>query len=326
MRRGGGKRKAGTLMKDNGLIFSVFGAVLIALLWQDPGRFFQERGFLQGFTFLGMFLSGLSLSLKNGSDSLRLYKHIVYAALSSFLVIPLLAFILGRFLFQDSPDLFVGAMIMSTQATTVATAVVITMTAGGNVPLAILMTVAVNFCAAFISPVLLNLGLSVAEPVVFDVWAMIHNLIYVMIVPVLLAMGTKRFLPKAAAWLIPYRKALSTAIIFIFVLAGMSAAAPQLAAHMHILIRVFAFAVLLHGGGLLAALLYIKGTRPECRDVPPLLFCSTQKTLTTSTLIWSVYFSEFLLAPIVMVGYHVIQLCMDAWIATRITIQKAENP
>ena len=313
------------MLKGNGLVIPVLSAVLIALLWQRPGRLIQELGLLQGFTFLGMFLSGLSLSLQNVSDSLRQYKHILYAALSSFLLMPLLAFFLGRFLFQSNPDLFVGAMIISTQAPTVATAVVITMSAGGNVPLAVLMTVAVNFCAAFISPILLNIGLSAAEPVVFDVWAMVRNLIYVMIVPVLMAFCMKRFVPKTVDWLDRFRKVLSAAVIFTFVLAGMSAAAPQLAAHLNILFRVLIFAVLLHGGALLAALLYSKASRLDPFDLPPLLFCSTQKTLTTSTLIWSAYFSEFLQAPIVLIVYYVTQLCIDALISGRIAIQKEAN-
>lgn len=302
------------LLKNNSFIIFMFGVVCFSLIWQKPGLYIKEIGLLQVFTFVGMFVSGLSLSLKNVKESVLHYRHILFAFCMSYLILPVLAFALGKVFFSDQTDLFIGAMIISTQATTVASAVVITMTAGGNVPLAIIITIINNLCSAFISPFLLNSATSVDGRISFDVLSMTLNLATVMIVPAIIAQIFRHLFSKYMQFINPWRKVISNGVILSFVLIGMSSAALQIMENAKLIPMVLAFAILLHGGGLLIVLLYHRFARLDSKDLPAILFCSTQKTLTTSTMVWGSYFFQFSMAPIVLVCYHITQICMDSFI------------
>jgi sodium/bile acid cotransporter 7 len=130
--------------------------LVLSILFPQPGQFIKDMGMSSVLTFMAMFVSGLVLSFENVKSSLKEYKTIVFSSVITFIIFPILAYFFSRLLFTGNEDMFVGTMILSTQASTVSSAIILTMAAGGNVPLAIIITVLNNFLSVFISPVILN--------------------------------------------------------------------------------------------------------------------------------------------------------------------------
>ena len=61
-------------------------------------------------------------------------------------------------------DIFIGSMILAAQSSTLASAVVLTASANGNVPLALIITIINNMTSAVLTPLVLKATLSLSEP------------------------------------------------------------------------------------------------------------------------------------------------------------------
>lgn len=303
------------LLKNNLFLLLIILMVVFSFAVPLPGLFIKKIGLLPLLTFIAMFISGLSLSLENVNKSLKNIKIILFSSFTAFVVFPAVAYILAGIFFSGTYDAFVGAIIISTQASTVTSAIVLTMAACGNVPLAIVITVVNNMISAFISPVLLNFFLSMERTIEFDVAGMILNLVIVLILPIILAQLFKMFFKKLTRLIDPFRKKTANLVVLMFVMIGASTAASEVAKNIGVLLLIILFSAVLHLIILIICYLYAKLVKAHAEDIPPLLFCSSEKTMTTSTMIWGTYFSSHLIAPLVIVAYHLIQIVMDSFIA-----------
>ncbi len=304
-----------TLIKNNLFLILIILMVIFSVLMPDPGSYIKDLGLLPVLTFIAMFISGLALNLDNFKKSIKNYKVILFSAGTAFLIFPAVSFFLSKLFFSGTYDAFVGAMIISTQASTVTSAIVLTMAANGSVPLAIVITIINNTLSAFISPVLLRFFLSMETAIEFDVAGMILNLVMVLILPIFLAQLIKMFLKKVVRYIDPWKKKIANVVVLMFVMIGASTASSEIKENMSIIFGIIAFSVVLHIAILLICYVYIKITATKREDIPPLLFCSAEKTMTTSTMIWGTYFGQYLIAPIVIVGYHLMQIVIDSFIA-----------
>jgi len=113
----------------------------------------------------------------------------------------------------------------------------------------------------------------------------------------------------------PIRRPVANLVVLMFVLIGASTAAPQMIANLNSAAYVVIFVVVLHVVILSICFLYAWITHLKKENIPPLIFCSSQKTVTSSLMIWDNYFSEFFMAPIVIVFYHLVQIIIDSIIA-----------
>ena len=307
-----------SFLKKNVFLVLVICFMIFSFAFPEPGLYIKKIGLLSVFTFIAMFISGLSLSLENVTGSFKNYKIIIFSACTSFVIFPAVSYLLGKVFFTNTYDAFVGAAIISTQATTVTSAIVLTMAANANVPLAIIITVINNFTSAFLSPVLLKIVLSMDKGIEFDVLGMILNLFMVLVVPIVLAQLCKLFLKGFVSFISPWRKKIANFVVLMFVLIGSSNAAAEVMKSMKLLVLVLIFSAVLHMLLLLVCYVFSKAARVSKENLPPLLFCSSQKTMTTSTMIWGNYFSQYTVAPIVIVIYHLVQLVIDTYIAGRL--------
>lgn len=266
-------------------------------------------------TFLAMFVSGLSLSFENVRSSMKEYKTILFSSVVTFVIFPILAFTFTRLLFPGNEDLFIGTMILSTQASTISSAIVLTMAAGGNVPLAIVITVLNNFLSVFISPIILNGVFLMGNRISFNTIEMIRNLIMVVVMPIIIAQIIKHVLKTKIKYLNKLRKPVANLVVIMFVMIGASTAAPQLSGNYSIVLLVVLFALILHLAVVLIGYLYAKVMRLKKEDVPALVFCSAEKTMTSSILIWNNHFASYTLAPILFVFNHIVQIFLGSILA-----------
>ena len=293
-------------------VLIIICVLVLSILFPKPGQFVKEIGMSSVLTFLAMFVSGLSLSFENIKSSLKEYKTIVFSSFITFVIFPILAYFLSGLLFPGNKDMFVGTMILSTQASTVSSAIILTMAAGGNVPLAIMITVLNNFLSVFISPVILNGVFSAEQSITFNTMEMILNLVIVVIVPIIVAQVIKYVLRSKMKYINRIRKPAANLVVLMFVMIGASTAAPQLADNYGTVLLVVLFAFVLHIVVASVGYLYARMMKLKKEDVPALVFCSAEKTMTSSILIWNNYFASYTLAPILFVFNHIVQLITDS--------------
>ncbi|HHT65447.1 MAG: bile acid:sodium symporter [Caldicoprobacterales bacterium] len=289
--------------------------LMLSIFFPQPGLFAKEIGMSPVLTFLAMFVSGLSLSFENVRSSMKEYKTILFSSVVTFVIFPILAFTFTRLLFPGNEDLFIGTMILSTQASTISSAIVLTMAAGGNVPLAIVITVLNNFLSVFISPIILNGVFLMGNRISFNTIEMIRNLIMVVVMPIIIAQIIKHVLKTKIKYLNKLRKPVANLVVIMFVMIGASTAAPQLSGNYSIVLLVVLFALILHLAVVLIGYLYAKVMRLKKEDVPALVFCSAEKTMTSSILIWNNHFASYTLAPILFVFNHIVQIFLDSILA-----------
>lgn len=300
-------------LKENYFLVGIFVILIFAVIYPQPGIVLKEIGIFLPLTFLVMFLSGLGLPLKEIKGGLTEYKNIIACFIFTFIMFPIIAYFLYSLFNFTNPDIYVGIMILAVQSSTLASATILTMAAGGNVPLALIVTIVNNISAAFVSPFILKIVLSMDKNIVINVQDMILKLVLVLVLPIILAQILRYFLKDGfSRKLNPYRKIISKVIILIFILAGASIAVNQLNLSIARLIPIFILVILLHIIILILAILYARLVNMNKESRTAIMLCGSQKTLPASLVIWGNYFPGYVLVPIILVSYHIIQLIIDS--------------
>ena len=314
-----------TFIKNNSFILLIITVLIFSIAFPKPGLYAKEAGWTNYLTFIAMFASGLGLSFRNIKDGFKDYKSIIYSFLSIFLIYPLVTVGIMLILGITSGDMFVGAMILAAQSSTLASAVVLTATANSNVPLALIITIINNMASAVVTPLILKATLSLDVSTAFDVKSMILKLLLVLVLPVILAQIIRKFLSKYIDKINKYRKAVSKFVVLVIVLTGAAAASSKLLENVGIALLIILLVSALHIIMLLISSLYLKIAKVKESSKAAVLFTSTQKTLPASLLIWDNYFSSFSLAPILLVLHHMSQLIIDSFIVSKVSKKTTEG-
>jgi solute carrier family 10 (sodium/bile acid cotransporter), member 7 len=154
----------GVWIKNNGFILGLFGAVLLAFAFPEPGA---RHGWLHpdlvgnAGVALILFLQGLSMPLekvRKGAGNWRLHTII---QCFTFVIFPLvglgLGFILRAIWPAEPPAIRDGFLYLCVLPSTVSTSVVLTSVAGGNTAAAILSAAFSNIVGVILTPLLVGL-------------------------------------------------------------------------------------------------------------------------------------------------------------------------
>ena len=307
------------LLKNNIFIFMMLIAVIFSLLLPTPGIIMNDLGFLKIFTFIAMFISGLSLSISNIKEILKTPLIVMFSIFTSFFIFPLFSYIIASVLFKSSYDIFVGTVILSSQASAITSAIVLTMSAKGNVSLAVVLTVINSLISPFLSPIIIGLVFPMETSVQFDIQGMIINLFMVVTFPIILAQLFLHYLPGYINKTKQWRKLCADLTVIMFVIIGASSAAAEIKSNLIIIFSIILYCVSVHISLLIFSYLFSIIFKVKKFDTPAILFCTSQKTMTTSTMIWGTYFQIYALAPLVFTAYNIIQILIDSFIASRIS-------
>lgn len=286
----------------------------------------RRAGFvLPAMTAASLFLSGVSLEtagLREGADK----RGWLLGVSSTYLVAPALAVVFvglwgprsggagteGYFFFE-------AMMIVAAQAGTIASAPALTLVAGGNQGLALLITLSTNLMTSFVTPLLLRF--TVGTVVSFPIGRMMLEDATVVLLPVVVAQVVHRLF-----WhrLHRFRSAivhLSQAIILVFVYTGIASAAAHLSQRPGLILAFVATAASLHVA-LLAwnyrAASWL-GLSPANRTA--VVLCGSQKTLPNGIYLWDTFFPANPHGALALVCYHLLQLVLDSllvpWLAPK---------
>ncbi len=298
--------------------FLVGLAVCVAMGIAFPAggsRLREIPGFLPALTAVSLFISGLSLDtsrLTEGAD----WRGVLLGLSSTYVVAPAVAY--GLVLGGGPPmggaesegyRFLEAMMIVASQAGTIASAPALTLVAGGNQALALLITLGSNTLTAFVTPLILHA--TIGAVVRFPVGEMMQQVAMIVLFPAVAGQLCRRQLgPRLTPWLHPLVR-LAQTIILVFVFTGVCAAAAHLSGRAGLILQFFAVAAALHS--VLVAWTYLASSflGLSAANRTAVVLCGSQKTLPNGIYLWDRFFPANPHGAIALVAYHVFQLVLD---------------
>ncbi len=289
----------------------------IAFTLPDVGRFVRTYRILNMGIFLAFFLTGLSLETSSFIEQLKNIKVLVAALVSSLIFFPVVAYILGQYIFSRWADFAIGTLIIGVAPVTVASGTVMTAIALGNVPLSLFICVLGNFFSILTIPIMVNLMLQMGD-VSIDLPAlqMLLGLTIKVLVPILVGQFLR---PRLKSKIAPFKKQISIfnqSIVLLIILNAVSSSTHRILEAGPALFLVFLFMIGLH-----IFIIFVNKSISgfiglDLPSTAAFTIHTSQKTLTISYLVWAGYFAtEYPMALIPGIAYHLTQMIMDTFVA-----------
>lgn len=296
------------------LLIWIFLAVALGVLLPGPGAFLKDASVVEPAVFLIFLFSGRVLEPKPFLEAAKNVRGLILALVSINVLCPALAFALAKLL-GLGVDGYAGLMVAATAPTTLASGIIIAVSAGGSQPLAMLITLASSLAGVFIQPLNLKLLLAVGKSVEVAALPLLAKLFAVMVVPTSIGICINRGLgPPGRAMALLSREA-PKGLIGLIVYTAVATALPMLQGAKGGLFMIFAAAGLLHCSAL--PLNYLMGRRAGMSepDLKSFTIVSSQKTLPLSLFICLNHLGHLPLAPIAPLAYHLLQIPLDTGLA-----------
>lgn len=192
---------------------------------------------LLGIIMLGM---GLTLQPVDFAVIAKKPKAFVVGVIAQYVVMPLAAIGLAL-AFQLPPELLVGVVLVGSAPGGTASNVMVYL-AKGDTALSVAMTTASTLLAPLLTPLLVLWLAGTFLPV--DAWALFQSIIMIVLVPVLVGVLLRRFLPRVVAAILPWLPLVSVIGITLVVLAVVAGSAAAILS-VGLLVAVV---VILHNG------------------------------------------------------------------------------
>ena len=287
------------LMIPAGLWLPEGGQTIKNAKWATPVLVGMMMG-ISGFTLDTSKLRRQAASL--GAISLVLF--------STYCVAPAVAYGLALWLQPAGhPHFLPAVMIMAAQASSLASALALTVLSRGNQELALIFTLLSSSLTVVLTPLVLQL--SIGASVEIPLGQMILKMLLVVVMPVALGQALRRFLWAKAKPLLKGIRLVPQLIILVFVYSGFSVATGQINGNADIVLRIVVLSALLHA----ILLAWNFGVsillRMDSGTGTALVFCGSQKTLPNGIYLWQNFFGGNPIGALPLALYHLIQLIAD---------------
>ena len=230
---------------------------------------------------------------------------------STYCVAPAVAYGLALWLQPvGHPHFLTAVMIMAAQASSLASALALTVLSRGNQELALIFTLLSSSLTVVLTPLVLQF--SIGASVEIPLGQMILKMLLVVVMPVALGQALRRFLWDKAKPLLRGIRLVPQMIIVVFVYSGFSVATGQINGNADIVLRIVIISALLHAillawnFGVSVLLRMDRGTGTA------LVFCGSQKTLPNGIYLWQHFFPDNPIGALPLALYHLIQLIADS--------------
>ena len=303
-------------------LIALVSLIPLSIVWPRGGAVVREApGLLPTLVALTIFLSSFGLDLAHLGRQMTELRALSIALLSTYVVAPAIALVLAYALAPaaepDARYVLEAVMLAASQATTLASAQAMTIVAGGDAGLSLVLTIVSNVITVVATPSLLHASLGVS--VSFPRREMIEQMAFVVLGPVIVGQLARPLLWRAAQRIRPVLRFVPQLIILVFVYTGIAAAGERLTSSPDLALRFLVVAAAIHGA-LLAFTCSIStrlGLRQAARDA--VVLSGSQKTLPNGIYLWDRFFSGNPHGALALVVLHVFQLVIDALIVPWLT-------
>ena len=235
---------------------------------------------------------------------------------SIYVIAPTAAYGLAKlFAPEDDAEFIAAMMIMAAQAGSLASAIALTMMAGGNRELALICTVMSSVLTFLLTPLILHFSVGLQED--FPVKELMIRMGYVVLAPIILGQVLRQFIWEQTKSIQPVIRVVPQFIILMFVYIGFASGSEKLRDDLDIVLRFLAACILLHllllgFNTLISGILRLKW--PERTAM---IMCGSQKTLPNGMDVWKKSFGENEYGAVPLVLYHLFQLLTDTLLVSR---------
>jgi solute carrier family 10 (sodium/bile acid cotransporter), member 7 len=294
------------------LVFAIGATVGLAFVIPGPARELPKLHIIDIGVVVIMFLGSLKLAPARFKEAAGRPDVVVLSLISVFVMAPLFSLGIASLAGLDSNQDHLAMLICSAQASTLATAIVLTEVAGGDVATAMVITVLNNIASAVLTPLVFFLlgGASIEV----DYMEMAQEMALKIVLPCVLAQVARIKLANFATTHSRKLSVTSQLIILIYIYTGVASGLEYLSGGI-ILLQVFIVAATLHAALLVTNALVARLIWRDAGLRTAFVMCSSQKTLPAAILIWKSHFLNLPLGPLIMVVYHLIQLMVDSVLA-----------
>ncbi|MGQ9630710.1 MAG: AMP-binding protein [bacterium] len=308
----------------NWFLLAIVSVVAFSFILPQVGIGIRRSGATRYLVAFVMFLSGLSLETTSLLREIRNIKAIAASFALVYIISPLLFFAMGKAAFPGEGQILVGIMIMAAQSSTLISGIVLTGVAGGNIALALVITVVNNFLSAVMTPLILRVSLRLGSAIEMDTVGMMSDMALTILAPVLAGQIARPLVRRWAAKMRPYLSKLSQFVILTFILTAISSASERISQSATTVLALSAFVLVAHSAMLLIAYSAAGALSQDRRSRIALMYCSSQKTLPAGILIWGTYFPQNPFGAIPITLYHVAQLFVDTFLTTKVRAEGAQ--
>ncbi len=229
---------------------------------------------------------------------------------STYCMAPAVAYGLALWLQPvDNPHFLTAVMIMAAQASSLASALALTVLSRGNQELALIFTLLSCSLTVVLTPLVLEV--SIGASVEIPIGQMIINMLVVVVMPVALGQALRRFLWAKAKPLLKGIRLIPQMIILVFVYSGFSVATGQINGNAEVVLRIVIVSALLHAFLLAWNFCVSVLLRMDTGTGTALVFCGSQKTLPNGIYLWQHFFGNNPIGALPLALYHLIQLIVD---------------
>jgi sodium/bile acid cotransporter 7 len=306
-------------LRQHWFLLALAIAIGVSLVWTDEVNSFAKHVPPRVAIGLVLALNAWTLESRRLWESLRRPWYALTAMAVTYGLIPLLGWATSSWL--HTADYAIGLLITTSVPCTLAAATVWTRMAGGNEATALLVTLATT-CTSWLFTTAW-LALTTGREVELDQWSLMRDLAVYLIIPVAVGQAA-RYPERLRAFATRHRPALSVSaqlLILTIVLQALAMAATRLRADAAPRDGLdVALALVLSSGlhllgmsvgyGAGAALRFPRGERIA------IAIAGSQKTLPIGLLLINTFFTDFPLAVVPLLFYHVGQLILDSFIAS----------
>ncbi|MBW2592609.1 MAG: bile acid:sodium symporter [Deltaproteobacteria bacterium] len=284
---------------------------VIAFNFPVIGIKIKQWHLLKAGIFIAFLITGMQMKTSTIIDEIRNFKALSSAILSSLVLIPAIAYILGGIFFKNNPGFLVGTYIAAVVPATIASGTVLTAIGRGNIPLSLFICVSTNFLSIFTIPVALNILLQFGHSIDLPILKMIKSLFMIMMLPTLLGQILRIKISRA---IIPFKKyfsIFSQLVVLLIIFNAVASSTDRISQLGFKIIFIFMFMILLHGIILLMNFAISRLIRLDRPSTTAFTIHTSQKTLTIAYIVWAGYFStSFPIAMIPPIVYHLTQMIM----------------
>ncbi len=304
--------------QKNWFFVGIAVVVALALFFPGLGLFVKKHKILNIGIFLVFLITSLSLDTRTVLKQIKNVRVLTASLLSALVIIPVVTAVLAGWAFPDNPDFVVGSIIIAVAPVTVASGMVMTAMALGNVPLSLFICVLCTFASLLSIPLMLKLLLGAEQGIELPVGQIMGTLTVIVFIPILAGQILRPWLKDALG---PYKKTFSIfsqCIVLLIIFNAIASSAGVIGGVGAGLIGLFAFMTFLHALILVMNLGISKLIRLDRPSTSAFTIHTSQKTLTISYVVWAGYFAHaFPLAMAPGIAYHLVQMFMGSFVANR---------
>ncbi len=286
-------------------------ALLFALLAPAPGVFIKEYNLTSVLIIIIFFINGLNIKLSNIVISKKLIVVLFLSILISLVIGPLLAISITN-IFTFQVPIVTGLLIISSMPSTISSGIVMTELSGGDVTIALLLTIILNLSAVFILPIIIPI---IFKGTLVEVSGLIliKKLTLVVFLPFIVGYFVKGYFSKA----LKYLTHIPSICVILIVYGSLSKSRTNLLELSLTSLPIIILVVLtIHILLFMISLFLGKLIRLQSDVIKPFTLVSSQKTLPLALTIISTMKGIVGVEIIVCILFHFTQLFVDSFIAS----------